>query len=76
MNVEKIIFDRHARHRMKWRGISEQEIEITLANPDKIEPTEKGRLNAFKKVGARHLKVTYREFPDHLLIITAVDKSD
>lgn len=61
---------------MKWRKISEQEVEAVLAGPDKREQTECGRINAFKQVGARYLKVTYKEYPNGLLIISAVDKSD
>ncbi|MDE2321953.1 MAG: hypothetical protein KGL31_08580 [candidate division NC10 bacterium] len=61
---------------MKWRNISEREVETILANPDKLEQTERGRINAFKQVGARYLKVTYKEYSNELLIISAVDKSD
>lgn len=61
---------------MKWRQISEQEVQAVLSVPDKVEPTERGRMNAFRRFGGRHLKVTYREFPDEILIISAVDKCD
>jgi hypothetical protein len=61
---------------MKWRNISEQEVEAVLSVPDKVEPTERGRTNAFRRFGSRHLKVTYREFPEEILIISAVDKCD
>lgn len=71
-----IRYDRHAMRRMKWRNISEREVETVLANPDKLEQTERGRINAFKQVGARYIKVTYKEYSNELLIISAVDKSD
>lgn len=61
---------------MKWRKICEREVEAVLAKPDTVEQTERGRTNAFKQVGARYLKVTYKEHPHELLIISAVDKSD
>lgn len=61
---------------MTWRNISEQEVEAVLSRPDKLEQTECGRINAFKQVGARYLKVTYKECSNELLIISAVDKSD
>ena len=32
-----IRFDRHARRRMKWRRISEEEVNQTLEKPDMIE---------------------------------------
>lgn len=61
---------------MKWRNISREEVEQTLNNPDKTELTEKGRINAFKLIGGRHIKVTYREFASELLIISTVEKEN
>ncbi len=61
---------------MKWRKISEQEVEAVLSVPDKVESTERGRSNAFRRLGSRYLKVTYRELSDEILIISAVDKRD
>ncbi len=75
--VEKEIkYDRHARRRMKWRKISQAEVEQTLKEPDKTESTKEGRRNAFKTIGDRYIKVTYRELKDEILIISTVDKSD
>jgi len=61
---------------MQWRKISEREVDAVLSQPDRLESTEKGRTNAFKQVGSRYIKVTYKEFFDEILIISAVDKSD
>lgn len=69
-------YDRHARRRMKWRKISDQEVEAVLAQPDKVEQTEQGRTNAFRQLGARFIKVTYKELVEEIVIISAVDKSD
>ena len=76
MTGKEIKYDRHARRRMKWRMISQAEVELTLAEPDKTETAVEGRKNAFKVIGNRHIKVTYRELKDEILIISAVDKSD
>lgn len=43
---------------MKWRKISEREVEAVLAKPDKVEQAERGRTNTCKQVGIRYLKVT------------------
>jgi Domain of unknown function (DUF4258) len=73
--VEKRVrFDRHARRRMQWRGISEEEVMQVLNSPDNIEPSIKGRTNVFKMVGAKYLKVTYRELSEELLVISVVNK--
>ncbi len=75
--IGKVIkYDRHARRRMKWRRISQIEVELTLAEPDKTEFTKEGRKNAFKVIENRYIKVTYRELEVEILIISAVDKSD
>lgn len=70
-----IVFDRHAKRRMKWRKISEEEVYFTLENPDKIEESIKGRINAYKSIGKRYIKVTYKEFSGKILIISVVDKT-
>jgi len=73
--MEKVIrFDRHARRRMKWRKISEEEVKLILSRPDKTEQSIKGRINVYKTIGTRYLKVTFKEFPDEILIISVVDK--
>jgi hypothetical protein len=71
-----IAFDRHARRRMRWRRISEAEVEEVLRQPDRLEQTEHGRANAFKQVGNRYLKVTFRELGAEILEISTVDKTD
>ncbi len=74
--MEKALrFDRHARRRMKWRRISEEEVTLTLSSPDKTEQSIKGRINVYKTIGTRYIKVTYKEFSDEVLIISVVDKS-
>jgi hypothetical protein len=61
---------------MKGRNISPEDVEAVIAEPEKVEPTERGRLNAFKRMGNRHIKVTYKDLADEILVISAMDKSD
>ena len=75
-NAKGIIYDRHARRRMRWRGISELDFEAVPSIPDRLEPTERGRTNAFRQVGDRYLKVTFRELETDILVISVVDKVD
>jgi len=72
--TKPIVYDRHARRRMKWRKITQAEVEEVLKNPEKIEPTERGRCNAFKTVGTRYLRVTFKETDKEILVISAVYK--
>jgi len=70
-----IRFDRHARRRMKWRGISEEEALAVLADPDETQVSEFGRLNALKTVSGRKIKVVFRQEGDDILVISALVKS-
>jgi len=45
-----IKYSRHAQRRIKWRKISQAEVELTVKEPEKTELTEKGRKNAFKTI--------------------------
>jgi len=60
---------------MKWRKISEEEVRLTLSNPDKVETSIKGRINVYKTIGERYIKVTCKELPDEILVISVIDKS-
>lgn len=68
--MKPIRYDRHARRRMKEREVTEEEAEIAIKEPDLAEPTVKGRRNAYKFIGGRFLRVTYKEEYDHILVIT------
>jgi len=46
---------------MKWRGITEEEVAEVLEAPERQETTEFGRINAYRQVKDRRLKVTFRE---------------
>ena len=68
--MKPIRYDHHARRRMKERGVTEEEAEITINGPEYIEPSIKGRKNVFKSMNGRFLRVTYKEEYDHILVIT------
>ncbi len=59
---------------MKWRKISEEDVLSVMNEPDKNEQSIKGRINLYKRIGQRYLKVTYKEFSEEILIISVVDK--
>ena len=72
----RIRYDRHARRRMRWRGISETEVEQTVMEPDRLEASIRDRTNAYKRIGDRSIRVTFAESGDDILIITVVDRTD
>ena len=76
MDTKPIIYGRHARRRMNWRKISREEVESVVRNPERVEPTERGRKNLFGRGDARYIRVTVLESATHVQVITAVDKAD
>lgn len=70
----EIIFSRHAKRQMRWREITEEEVKLTLSEYDKIEDSVKGRRNAFKKIGTRLIKVTFKEEDNKITVITALER--
>ena len=72
----KIIFSRHAKRQMKWRKITGEEVKSAISDPDMLVDTIKGRKNAFKIIGGRHLKITYKPVDKLLTVITAMVKGE
>ena len=70
-----IYFSRHAGRQMKWRDIDEKEVAETIEFPEKVEDASNDRKNAFKQIGKKWLKVTFRRESDMVVIITAIDKN-
>ena len=65
----KIRYTLHAIERMKQRGISREEIETCLNNPDKIIEGKESK--CVKKLGDKALIVIYRMEADTIIVITA-----
>ncbi len=70
--MKPIIFDPHAKKRMKERKVTNEEVESVLENPDYSEKSIKERYNAFKWLDGRYLRVTYKEEFKLTLVITVV----
>jgi hypothetical protein len=49
-------------------------VQETIRNPEKVEDSSRERKNAFKEVGGRLLKITYRIEKDEAVVITATVK--
>jgi hypothetical protein len=68
--MKPIVYDRHARRRMKDRAVTEEEAESAIAGPDSLLPSVKGRMNAFKYLNGRYLRITFKEEKEQFLVIT------
>ena len=71
-----ISYARHARRRMRWRGISETDVADAVMVPDRPEPSIRDRTNAHKRIGDRLIRVTFVETGNGILVITVVDRTD
>lgn len=72
----EIYFSRHAKKQMKWRKISEGEVNNTILYPEAIEDSVKKRKNAFKHIGNKWLKVTFVQESNKITVVTAIDKNN
>lgn len=72
--VKPIWITRHARNRMRWHRIGDSLVEQAVRHAKWQESTAAGRMNAWMAVGERFLRVTYREEPDRIVVISAVFK--
>ena len=75
MKRRTIYLTRHAKRRMKWRGISLEEVKEIVASPDRVEKLATGRKNAFKSIGIKLIRVSYIDEKDRIKIISVVDKN-
>jgi len=73
-NNQPIKYTRHAKKRMMWHRITESEVESAINIPDFIESSIENRLNVWKKISEKFLRVTYKQEADRILVITAVKK--
>lgn len=70
----EIYFSRHVKRQMKWREITEEEVNETILNPELVEDSIKDRKNAFKHINEKFLKVTFKTEGSRIIIITAIDR--
>ncbi len=70
MREKPVIVPRHARRRLRWRDVSREEVIAVVTSPDRTAPSIKERTNAFKALGGRFLRVSYKEEADAILIVT------
>lgn len=58
---------------MRQHGITEGNIELCLQNPDHLEQS-RDKMNAWKHLEERYLRVTFKDEEHETVIITAVFK--
>jgi hypothetical protein len=59
---------------MRWHRIGEDLVQQTLQAPDWEEPSIANRVNRWKRVGDRFLRVTFKDEPERIVVITAAFK--
>jgi hypothetical protein len=65
-----IIYTKHAKSRMRHRGISTSEIEDTVVHPYFTVPSRLGRFIAVKKSGDKYLKAVCEKSNGKITVVT------
>jgi len=52
-----------------------EEVEETLAHPEKVDRLLGGRINVLKPIGEKLIRVTFREVGNRVMVISVVDKN-
>jgi len=59
---------------MRWHRIEEDLVRLALETPDWEEVSVEGRINRRKRVEKRFLRVTFKDDPERIVVISAVFK--
>jgi len=59
---------------MNWRRVSETEAIAALERPDREEKSIGNKINAYKVVDDRLLKVTYKREGSDIVVVTVIVK--
>ena len=69
-----LIFTNHAKQRMIERGIKINEIQEAIDFPD-YTINKDGKIESYKNINSKHLKIIYSKEGKFIKIITVIDKS-
>ena len=72
--MKPLQYTRHAKNRMRMRNISDIEICTAIGEPDFTESSVDGRINVWKRIADKFLRVTYKDEAARIVVITAVKK--
>lgn len=70
----KIVYTKHARDRILWRGVSKSDLEEAVKNPDLVSILGNGKIEAWKKIRDGKLKVIYIVKGDSIIVITVATR--
>lgn len=73
LKMIRMIFTKHARQRMHERNVSYEEIEEVLNFPD-YSIAKGNKLEVYKEVDGRYLKIVYSQMSKFIKIITVILK--
>ena len=59
---------------MKWRNVSATETIAVLEQPDREEKSTSNRINAYRLLNDRFLKVTYKREGSDVMVVTVIER--
>ncbi|MDO8491291.1 MAG: DUF4258 domain-containing protein [Dehalococcoidia bacterium] len=72
--MKSVYLSRHAKRRMRLHDISIEQVTQTLEQPEKVVPSIKGRYNAYRRIGERFLRLTYREEEERFVVVSVTPR--
>jgi hypothetical protein len=72
--MPEIFFTRHAKNRMRWRGISRETVELIIENPERVEDKGNEQFNYFKQIKGNQYKVFCVKEENRIVILSAIKK--
>jgi hypothetical protein len=70
--VKPLQITRHARNRMRWRRIAEEDIVDCIRKPETTRSAPSGEVNCWKVVKGRWLRVVYIEGSAAITVVTVI----
>lgn len=72
--MPRIFFTRHAKNRMRWRGISREIVEMVIENPERVEDKGKQHFHYYKQIKGTQYKVFCAKEENRIVILSTIKK--
>ena len=72
--IKSLYISRHALRRMHLYDISTEQVSKTIYEPEKVVSSVKERYNAYRRIGERVFRVTYREELTRYIVVTVTPR--
>ena len=72
--MKPVRYSKHALRARRFWLVSAAEVLSTMSRPEKTETSPGGTVSATRRQGRRFLRVTYKEEPAHLFVLSVMPR--